>query len=158
MPELRVYAVDVSQAALDVAAQNIWRYGLGEQVEFLPGRLLEPLPEPVDLIVANLPYVATPDLATLPPQIREYEPVLALDGGPDGLRVIATLSETLAAPQGRGKLRPGGQVFLEIGSEQGPAVKALAQQLLPDGRVAVYADYASLDRLLSIQMPDTTGV
>lgn len=157
MPELVVYAVDVSQAALDVAAQNVWRYGVGEQVQLLPGGLLAPLPEPVDLIVANLPYVATPALAALPPQVRDYEPILALDGGPDGLQVIAGLLEMVASPQGRGKLRPEGRILLEIGADQGRAAKALARQILPAASFEVYADYASLDRLLSIEMPDTTG-
>ena len=64
LPELTVYAVDVSDAALAVAAQNVERHGLGEQVQLLSGQLLEPLPAPVDVIVANLPYIATADLAT----------------------------------------------------------------------------------------------
>ena len=67
VPELTVYATDVSDAALAVAEQNVWRYGVGEQVQLLPGYLLDPLPGPVDVIVANLPYIATADLATLPP-------------------------------------------------------------------------------------------
>ena len=109
VPDLVVYATDVSDAALSVAAQNIWRYGVGEQVQLLPGYLLEPLPAPVDVIVANLPYIATGDLPDLPPQVREYEPALALDGGASGLEVIAELLLSLASPQGHRKLRPGGR-------------------------------------------------
>ncbi len=145
-----VYAVDISGDALAVAEQNIWRYGLAEQVHLLPGYLLDVLPEPADVILANLPYVATGALAKLPPQIREYEPVLALDGGPDGLRVIAKLLGQLATPEGRSKLKPGGRVYLEIGSDQGAAMRALVRDLLPEATVEIQVDYAALDRVAVI--------
>ena len=154
VPELTVYAVDVSDAALAVAAQNVERHGLGGQVQLLSGQLLDPLSTQVDVIVANLPYIATADLACLPPQVRDYEPVLALDGGADGLAVIADLLATLALPQGRSKLRPGGRVYLEIGAGQGDAARALVQDLLPDAEVAIVQDYAELDRLLIVALPE----
>jgi release factor glutamine methyltransferase len=150
MPELTVYAVDVSDSALAVAAQNIRRHGLGEQVHLLSGHLLEPLPTPVDAIVANLPYIATADIPVLPSQVRDYEPMLALDGGPDGLGVIAELLASLASPEGRSKLQPGGRVYLEIGAGQGDAARTLVQDLLPDAEVAIVQDYAELDRLLIV--------
>ncbi len=155
MPALTVYAVDVSAAALEVAAENIRRHGLGEQVQLLPGNLLESLPAPVDVIVANLPYIATTDLAALPPQVREYEPVLALDGGTDGLEVIADLLLALAVPEGRSKLQPGGRLYLEIGAGQGGAARALVRQFLPAAEVAVVQDYAELDRLLIVALPES---
>jgi release factor glutamine methyltransferase len=155
MPELIVYAVDVSAAALAVAAQNVQHHGLSEQVKLLPGHLLEPLPGSVDVIVANLPYIATGDLATLPPQVRDYEPVLALDGGADGLAVIADLLLALTAPEGRGKLQPGGRLYLEIGAGQGDAARTLVQDLLPDAEIAVVQDYAELDRLLIVALPES---
>jgi release factor glutamine methyltransferase len=136
-----------------VAAQNIRRHGLGEQVHLLPGHLLEPLPAPVDAIVANLPYIATADIPVLPPQVRDYEPVLALDGGADGLGVIAELLASLASPEGRSKLPPGGRVYLEIGAGQGDAARTLVQDLLPDAEVAIVQDYADLDRLLIVALP-----
>ncbi len=153
VPEAILYAIDVSDAALAVAAQNIWRYGLGEQVQLLPGHLLEPLPAAVDVIVANLPYIATSDLPGLPSQVREYEPALALDGGASGLAVITGLLLSLASPQGRQKLRPGGRVYLEIGAGQGDAAQALVQDLLPDAEVRVVQDYADLDRMLVVALP-----
>lgn len=151
-PEAIVYATDVSPEALDVAAQNFWRYGVGEQVQLLPGPLLEPLPEPVDILVANLPYVATADLAHLPPQVRDFEPILALDGGSDGLQVIGKLLRALAEPAGRAKLQPGGLVYLEIGADQGEAAEALARAILPGAEVEVLADYTGLDRVLLIAL------
>ncbi len=150
-PELIVYAIDLSDEALEVAAQNVWRYGVGEQVQLLPGHLLEPLAEPVDVIAANLPYIASADLAGLPPQVRDYEPTLALDGGHDGLRVIAALLQALATPQGRTKLRSGGRIYLEIGADQGPAAKALALGIFSGARVDVLRDYTGLDRVLLVE-------
>ncbi|MCX6030107.1 MAG: peptide chain release factor N(5)-glutamine methyltransferase [Chloroflexi bacterium] len=149
-PEAVVYATDLSEGALAVAAQNIWRYGVGEQVQLLPGRLTEPLPEPVHVLIANLPYVTTPALAGLPPQVRDYEPMLALDGGPDGLRIIADLLGELARPAGRSKLQPGARIYLEIGADQGETAHALAQGAFPAAEVAVLYDYADLPRVVLI--------
>lgn len=152
MPGLTVYATDVSDDALAVASQNIWRYGVGEQVQLLPGNLIEPLPEPVDVVVANLPYIPTERLASLPPQIRDFEPVLALDGGPDGLRVIAGLLEMLASPLGQARLRPDALVFLEIGADQGQAVRDLVAATLPRAAVEIRTDYSGLDRVAIIAL------
>ena len=91
LPQATVYATDVSESTLAVAEQNVWRYGVGDQVQLLPGSLLDPLPGPVDVVVANLPYVASEDLPHLAAQVRDFEPVLALDGGPGGLLVIGQL-------------------------------------------------------------------
>jgi len=176
-PEITVYATDLSEDALVVAARNVWRYGVGDQVQLLPGHLLDAVPEPVDVIVANLPYVATPILALLPPEVRDYEPILALDGGPDGLAVISAFLEDVGRqandhgrdmPDGAGRrarhggqparvLRSsplgGGRIYLEIGSDQGPAVHAMAEAAFADMRVDVLADYAGLDRLVVVWSP-----
>jgi release factor glutamine methyltransferase len=147
-PGAMVYAVDVSDAALAVAAQNVWRYGLGEQVQLLPGNLTDPLPGPVDVIIANLPYVATPDLPTLPRQVRAFEPHLALDGGPDGLRMFRAFFDGLIGAGVESRLKPGGRIYLEIGADQGEAVRSLAQLALPGAEVIVLPDYAGLDRIV----------
>jgi release factor glutamine methyltransferase len=147
-PGVQVYAVDVSDDALAVAAQNIWRYGLGDQVQLLPGSLTEPLPAPVDVIIANLPYIATAQLFDLPPQIRDYEPMVALDGGPDGLQVFRAFFDGLVRAGIETKLRPGGRIYLEIGADQGAAVKTLAELALPSAEVYVLPDYAGLDRIV----------
>ena len=149
-PEAVIYATDLSEDALAVAGQNVWRYGVGEQVQLLPGRLAEPLAEPVHVLIANLPYVATPALTGLAPQVRDYEPTLALDGGPDGLWVIAELLDQLAHPAGRPKLLPGATIYLEIGADQETTAQALAQQAFPAAEVAVLYDYADLPRVIVI--------
>ncbi len=150
VPGLVVYAVDISEDALSVAAQNVWRYGVGDQVQLIPGPLLDALPEPVDLIVANLPYVARPDLANLSPQVRDHEPLMALDGGPDGLDVFRAFFAALGSQRGRQMLLESGRVYLEIGWNQGQAVHSMAQQAFPDADVAVLVDYAGLDRIIVI--------
>ena len=149
-PQVVMYATDVSDDALQVAAQNVWRYGLGEQVQLIPGDLLDALPEPVDVIVANLPYVATPALQGLARQVRDYEPILALDGGPDGLQVIAHFFRSLQTPAGRGMLRPGARLYLEIGMDQGAAARAMAESAFAEARVEVHVDYAGLDRVIQV--------
>lgn len=149
-PEAIVYATDVSAACLEVSEKNIWRYGVGEQVHLMPGSLLDSLPEPVDIVVANLPYVATPDLATLAPQVRDFEPILALDGGPDGCDVIRQLLGQLASPQGQSKLKPGAVIFLEIGADQGARVRAAVNDMLPNCGCSVLVDYSGLDRVVVI--------
>lgn len=149
-PELTIYATDVSPACMEVAGKNVWRYGLGEQVHLLPGYLLDPLPEPVDIIVANLPYVATADLATLPVQVRDFEPVLALDGGSDGCLVLHALVHAMATPEGRAKIKPGGIALLEIGADQGDAMSAIVSTELPGREFTVLADYSGFDRIVMI--------
>ena len=148
-PGVPVYAVDISDAALAVANQNVWRYGLSEQVQCIPGNLLEALPGPVDIIVANLPYVATADLATLSRQVRDYEPHVALDGGPDGLQVIRSLFDELVRGAAS-KLRHDGRIYLEIGHDQGRAVQQLAELALPGCAMEILTDLAGLDRIVVI--------
>jgi release factor glutamine methyltransferase len=149
-PGVVVYATDISEDALAVAAQNVWRYGVGDQVQLIPGNLLDALPEPVDVIVANLPYVASDDFATLAPQVRDYEPGLALDGGPDGLDVFRLFFAALGGPRGRELLRSEGRVYLEIGWNQGDAVRAMAMAAFPGADVSLLVDYAGLDRIVLV--------
>ncbi|MBI2912221.1 MAG: peptide chain release factor N(5)-glutamine methyltransferase, partial [Chloroflexi bacterium] len=119
LPRARVYATDLSREALAVARKNIRALGLQRQVRLLWGDLGEPLPEPVDLIVANLPYVPTAEMA------ETGEPPLARDGGTGGLDLIRRLLQQ-APPW----LRAGGAVLLEIDPRQAEAVAALGKQHL----------------------------
>jgi len=152
VPEVTVYATDVSPACIEVAEKNIWRYGVAEQVHLLPGYLMDCLPEPVDVVVANLPYVATADLSSLPAQIRDYEPVLALDGGEDCCDVLRSLVSSLASPHGRARLKAGAVVFLEIGDNQGATMRAVESEFLPGSNCNVIVDYADLDRIITITL------
>ena len=140
---VRLDAVDISEEALQVARANAERHGIAERVQLHRGDLLAPLPpgRRYDLIVANLPYVAEPDLEALQPEVARWEPRLALSGGPDGLDLVRRLLEQLP-----GRLRPGGWVLLEIGAEQGPAVEELLRAVDLQ-RVAVHPDLAGHPRI-----------
>ncbi|MFN3930054.1 MAG: protein-(glutamine-N5) methyltransferase, release factor-specific, partial [Thermoflexus sp.] len=93
----------------------------------------------------NLPYVARSEWEELDPEIREYEPMMALDGGPDGLEVIRRF--LAQAPR---YLRPMGAVFLEIGAGQGAAVMDLARAAFPRAVIRLLKDTAGLDRVVAI--------
>jgi len=141
LPETTVYATDISAAALKVAGVNIQRHGLTGRVRLLRGNMLAPLPKPVDLIVANLPYVKESEL---PPT---GEPPLALNGGMDGLDKIARLCGEL-----NGKLTPRGSVLLEIGQGQGEAVVSLLRRCLPSAQIEVSTDLGGIDRVVSLHL------
>ena len=123
LPHARVTAVDLSAAALEVAASNAVRHALAGRIRFIESDLLDALlPDELhlDVIVSNPPYVPTADRASLHPQVREHEPAAALFAGPDGLDVYRRL-----IPQARAALRPNGLLALEIGHGQKEAVTAL---------------------------------
>jgi release factor glutamine methyltransferase len=152
-PQARVYALDLSPGALAVARANAARHGVGERVTFLRSDLLAALPEPVDLIVANPPYIAAQEWGALPREVREHEPRLALHGGPDGLDVVRRLLE-----QSPAYLRPGGVLLVEIGAAQGATAAHLARQAYPCATVTIRADLAGRDRVLCVQThPATSG-
>jgi release factor glutamine methyltransferase len=140
---LEVLAVDISWAALQVARRNITHHAVQAQVHLLRGNLLSAASGPFDLLCANLPYIPTGTLATL--EVTRHEPGLALDGGPDGLQLIAALLSD--APRW---MAPGGLLLLEIEAGHGERGPALAQRLLPGARVELLRDLAGLPRLLSI--------
>ncbi|MFC1979052.1 peptide chain release factor N(5)-glutamine methyltransferase [Chloroflexota bacterium] len=145
LPEATIYAVDVSSDALKTAQINCHKNDVSGQVQLLHGSLLEPLPEPVDLIIANLPYVKNEDWERLPGEIKAYEPKSALAGGTDGLDVI---KELLAVA--KDKLRPNGAILLEIGSDQGATAYKLAKKHFAGAQINLIRDLAGLDRVISI--------
>ncbi len=147
LPSARVYAIDNFDPVLDVTSYNVRSHNVTDRVTLLKGNLLEPLPEPVDVIVANLPYVPSSRIATLQPEIQ-WEPKTALDGGGDGLDLITQLLNQAAG----GKLKPHGVIILEIDPEQVEAVKKLATQLFPESELTVEKDLAQMDRMLVISL------
>jgi release factor glutamine methyltransferase len=144
LPAAKIFAVDVADEVLDVAAFNIRAHGVSERVTLGIGDLLEPVPEPIDLIVANLPYIPTDRISTLQPEVRQ-EPALALDGGPDGLDLIRRL-----LTQAESKLKDSGIILLEMEPDQIPVVQELAIQHFPEGSTSVEEDLAGMDRILTI--------
>lgn len=127
-------AIDCSEAAVAVARRNLTRYRLTDRILLVRGDLCEPLGQPIDLVVANLPYVPGATIATLATEVRDWEPRVALDGGPDGLALIKRLLQTAGS-----LLPPWGRLILEIGVGQSAQVAALAnsqgwavQSIVPD--------------------------
>ena len=124
LPAARVLATDLSWRALRVARANAARHGVAARIEFLRGDLWRAVngqapAGSVDLVVANPPYIRSPELETLMPEVQ-WEPRLALDGGADGLRVLRKI--VASSPD---RIRPGGVLLLEIGADQAEAVGAL---------------------------------
>lgn len=121
-PFARLVATDMSEAAVEVARRNAARLGLGGRVDIRRGDLLADLAphERFDLIVSNPPYIPEAEYRALEPNVRDYEPRLALHGGEDGLDVYRRL-----IPAAAGRLRPGGVLAVEVGAGQAAAVRAL---------------------------------
>jgi len=141
LPRSRIFATDISGEALEVAEINCRKHGVADRVPLLSGDLLTPLPQPVDIIIANLPYVPDSELLNLAPEVRWYEPRLALSGGPDGLEYIRRLID-----QGPAKLKPGGALLLEVGMGQAEAVTGMVHRYFLN--VTVYSDLAGIPRVV----------
>jgi release factor glutamine methyltransferase len=144
-PRAKIYAVDVSTAALHVARANAKRHNVYHHITFLLSDLLDALPEPVDLIVSNPPYIAGREWADLPFSVREHEPRLALDGGAGGLEIIQRLLVGAAL-----RLRPHGALLIEIGAAQGLETRKAARDAFPHAEVQIVQDLADRDRVLSV--------
>ena len=146
LPTVRIYAVDSSPAALRVAASNVARHNVAGQVSLVNGSLLTPLRKEPDLIVANLPYVATEHLASLDRSVR-YEPLDALSGGADGLELYAKMFDQMAqkgwAPD----------VVCEIDPRQPSDMRALVNGAFPGARIGLLTDYAGRDRIVEVRQP-----
>ena len=151
LPAARIYAFDSADAALDVAAYNIRAHNVADRITLGKGDLLEPLQEPVDLIVANLPYLPTSRIPKLQPEIQ-WEPKIALDGGEDGLDLIRRLLS-----QASSKVKEQATILLELDPEQVPAVEELAKQHFPNATTSVEQDLAHLDRVFVITQGETEG-
>ncbi len=122
LPHARLVATDISREALEVARLNAEHHGVADRVRLVRTDLLAGVRGEFDLVVCNPPYVATEDWPGLPPEVREYEPRLALDGGPGGLAVLARLAAQ-AAPC----LAPRGLLIVEIGAGQERTAGALLE-------------------------------
>ena len=144
--QTKIYATDISASALKVALINCKKHGVVNRICLLQGDMLDPLPEPVDLIVANLPYVKKAEL--LRTSQAESEPLLALNGGPDGLQKIHRLCQ-----QVENKLHPAGYLLLEIGQGQGRAVTTLLHSLFPYAKIEIVPDLGGTERVVSLHLP-----
>jgi len=147
LPDAAVDAVDRRAEALAVAAANCRRHGVDSRVRLFRGDLLLGLPDPVDVVVANLPYIGRSELATLAPEIRLFEPVEALDGGEDGLDLVRRLLQQAVRQR-----KPPQMILLEIGATQGEAVLDMAGEIIPGAEISLLQDYAGLDRIVTVRI------
>jgi release factor glutamine methyltransferase len=147
--DVMVLATDVSTDALELARENAVGHAVADQVRFTEADLLPPVvADPFTLILANLPYVRS-DVVPGLPVATSFEPPLALDGGPDGLAVIARLLERLPDA-----LTADGLALLEIGADQGEAIVDLVATVLPGWRCTVQPDLAGLPRVAIVRHAD----
>jgi release factor glutamine methyltransferase len=145
LPQAKIYATDISASALQVAEINCRRHGVNSQVELLQGNLLELLPQPVDMLVANLPYIKSCEFKDLSPEIRDYEPTMALAGGEDGLDKIQQVLEQMI-----GKLSYGACFLLEIGQGQDEMVTSLIKSYFPQASIELISDLGGIERVVKV--------
>ena len=147
-PDARVTAIDSSSGALQLAEDNVAMHQLQERIELRQGDLLSPVPanKPVDLVIANLPYVRESEFPELMPEVRDYEPRGALVAGGDGLESIRTL--IAEAPE---LLAPGGHLVLEFGVDHDAAIRDLVAKTDGLEVVATIIDYNQRERGIIIR-------
>lgn len=144
IPAARAVATDIAPAALEMAKKNAERHGVAGRIEFREGPWWQAVPhtELFDLIASNPPYIASDTIPALQPEVRVFDPKLALDGGFDGLDAYRAI-----ASQAARRLKPGGLVLLEIGANQGATVSRIMSKV-GFTRVEVQKDLAGLDRVV----------
>ena len=148
LDEVDIRGTDISADAVQLSRENAVAHAVADRVPFEAADLLPPstpASERWDVLVANLPYIRTDALAGLPPA-TSFEPVTALDGGPDGLAVIARLVERLPDA-----LAPSGVALLEIGADQGESIRTLIEDRLPGWSCEVHLDLARRPRVAEIR-------
>ncbi len=144
LPNAKIHAVDHSPEALAIARENAVNLGLVNQIEFHQGSWFSPLSHlkgEIHVMVSNPPYIPTATLAELQPEVRQHEPLTALDGGNDGLDAIRHLIDT--APK---FLHSGGLWLIEMEARQGDAVKALLTQNGHYQQITIQKDLAGIER------------
>jgi len=143
-PAARIFATDISAESLAVARQNAERHHVADRIEFLQGDHFAALVswKVFDLIVGNPPYIPTDEIPLLQVEVRDHDPRLALDGGPDGLNFYRRIAAE-AVPF----LKPGGKVMLEFGDGQAPSIRQIfeAQKWVVE---AIIEDYTQRPRIL----------
>ena len=145
IPDLQIIATDISFPALQVAKDNANRHEVRSQIQFLEGDLFSGITMPIDLLIANLPYIPSDKLKSL--AVFQSEPTLALDGGEDGLRFIKEVLKKAG-----NHINPGGAIFLELDEECGASALTLAKEVWPGITIHLTQDLAGQDRYLTIQI------
>jgi release factor glutamine methyltransferase len=141
----KAVALDISEQALVVAKANARRHQV--EVELIQSDLFDQVEESFDIIVSNPPYIPTDEIRTLMPEVRDYEPSIALDGSEDGLIFYRRITSDI-----KRYLNKNGSVFFEIGYNQGDSVKQILREAgLTD--IMIKKDFSGLDRVVSARRP-----
>jgi len=119
LPNARGLATDVSPAALEIACRNAEALGVGDRVRFVATSGLDGCGGDFDLVISNPPYISTEEITGLGRDVRDFDPLLALDGGPDGLDVYREIARNIS------KLKRPSRIVLEVGATQADAVEAI---------------------------------
>lgn len=143
LPRADIYAIDISAPALKIARLNCYKHGVINRIKLLHGDMLQPLLNPVNFIIANMPYVKQSELNNC-----SFEPQLALDGGIDGLKNIRRLCHQI-----NDKLLPEGCLLLEIGKGQKEVVIPLLNDLFPTASIEVVSDLGGINRVVIMTLP-----
>jgi release factor glutamine methyltransferase len=143
-PAARLHALDISAEALAIARQNAERNAVADRIQFVHGDGFGALPKEIrfDLVISNPPYIPTAEIETLEPEVRDYDPRRALDGGPDGLDCFRRL-----AAEARPFLKSDGRILFEFGDGQAEAIKKIfeTQNWIVE---AIEEDYTQRPRIL----------
>lgn len=149
LPDCEVLAIDISPAALEAARFNAARHGMSDRISFVQGNLLDPLGSTelnsrFDVITANLPYIPSPEMDNLPVDVRGYEPLGALDGGPDGLDCYREM-----CPRAMELLKKGGVLLFEVGYDQAVIMRSYMNGL-GYSNIETIRDLSGLDRIIKV--------
>tara|TARA_B100000029_G_C17592110_1_gene962885 strand:+ start:2091 stop:2948 length:858 start_codon:yes stop_codon:yes gene_type:complete len=146
IPNSNVIAIDLSKSALEIADENRRTHGMYSRIKLRLGNLLEPVTENIDILVSNPPYIRKDRLHSLQEEVLK-EPMLALDGGEDGLRLIAEL-----LTQARERMDSTSIILFEIDSDQGIEASKISKNTFPLGDVTVLKDLNNDDRAVLIEL------
>lgn len=151
LPTATVFAIDLSETALGFARENAARHQVDTRIVFCQGDALEPLRAKgltgkLAAVTSNPPYIATSELADLPPEVRDFEPSTALDGGPDGLSLHRQLIQ-----EAWDYLTPGGSLTMELGQGQGHEITRTVDAIGGIRVTCLKQDGAGIDRVVCVQ-------
>tara|TARA_B100000029_G_scaffold510093_2_gene600816 strand:- start:1566 stop:2414 length:849 start_codon:yes stop_codon:yes gene_type:complete len=149
-PHAKIFAIDKSKEALVWAGKNIAKHKLEKQITLLQGDLLQPLKRPIDIIIANLPYIPADELQSLPKEISKHEPYIAVNGGEDGLELYRNFSKQL--PEYLSK--KNNSIIVEVGAGQMIFVQEILLDNMPNYKntqVEIHRDLRNIRRVLEIR-------
>ena len=149
LPHATGVGTDISRLGLDIADMNARNYDISRRAKFMLANALEGAEGPYDILVCNPPYIASGEIAGLEPEVRDYDPLAALDGGPDGLQIYRQIIPALA------RAVPGGYALFEVGAGQAGAVEGMLRSSVDlrwQGALRRHVDLGGHTRCVSMEL------